>query len=115
MCSIAYGGFNRSKQSHWSSVVKRGAAQCPRPPLPVQGLLDVAARWRKRHPEPVRLHGPSGQRGGQARGLPATTRGTAGDAVTSNVKTPAAYPQLTAPTASKFAIMKVWLFCRSRG
>ncbi len=76
-------------------------------PSQVKGAFGVAARWRKRHPGPASLHGPSGQRCGQARGLPSTTRGTAAGPVTSNGKTPAAYPQVITSTASKFAIMKV--------
>ncbi|MGH3616353.1 MAG: hypothetical protein ACRDRK_27910 [Pseudonocardia sp.] len=40
-------------------------------------------------------------------GHPATTRGTAAGPVTSNSKTPAAYPQVIISTASEFAIMTV--------
>jgi len=48
-------------------------------PSQVKGACGVAARWRTRHPGPASLHGPFGQRCGQAGGLPSTTRGTPAD------------------------------------
>ncbi|MCA1602616.1 MAG: hypothetical protein LC776_13550, partial [Acidobacteria bacterium] len=39
-------------------------------PSQVKGVFGVATRWRTRHPGPASLHGPSGQRCGQAGACP---------------------------------------------